>query len=98
MDKPADPASPFGEVYQSFLDDLALEGTKPSMIHRDRYNIVRFEKWLVPTATGDPGIARADATHRVPPAPGEPAPATPRIDPAGATRERFATVEADPPG
>jgi hypothetical protein len=26
MDKPADPATPFGEVYQSFLDDLALEG------------------------------------------------------------------------
>jgi hypothetical protein len=23
MDKPADPATPFGEVYQSFLDDLA---------------------------------------------------------------------------
>jgi hypothetical protein len=47
MDKPADPATPFGEVYQSFLDDLAPEGTKPSTIHRCRYNIVRFEKWLV---------------------------------------------------
>jgi hypothetical protein len=23
MDKPADPSTPFGEVYQSFLDDLA---------------------------------------------------------------------------
>ena len=33
MDKPADPATPFGEVYQSFLDDLALEGLKPSTIH-----------------------------------------------------------------
>ena len=22
MDKPADPATPFGEVYQAFLDDL----------------------------------------------------------------------------
>jgi hypothetical protein len=32
MDKPADPATPFGEVYQSFLDDLALEGLKPSTI------------------------------------------------------------------
>ena len=30
MDKPADPATPFGEVYQAFLDDLALEGTKPA--------------------------------------------------------------------
>jgi hypothetical protein len=28
MDKPADPATPFAEVYQSFFDDLALEGTK----------------------------------------------------------------------
>jgi hypothetical protein len=37
MDKPADPATPFAEVYQSFLDDPALEGTKPSTIHRDRY-------------------------------------------------------------
>ena len=26
MDKPADPATPFAAVYQSFLDDLALEG------------------------------------------------------------------------
>ena len=26
MDKPADPATPFGEVYQSFYDDLAKEG------------------------------------------------------------------------
>jgi len=26
MDEPADPATPFAEVYQSFLDDLALEG------------------------------------------------------------------------
>ena len=47
MDKPADPATPFAEVYQSFLDDLALGGLKPSTIHRYRYNIVRFEKWLV---------------------------------------------------
>jgi site-specific recombinase XerD len=54
MDKPADPSTPFGEVYQSFLDDLALEGTKPSTIHRYRYNIVRFEKWLV--ANGHPAI------------------------------------------
>ena len=46
MDKPADPATPFGEVYQSFLDDLAKEGTKPSTIHSYRYNIVRFVNWL----------------------------------------------------
>lgn len=49
MDKPADPATPFGEVYQAFLDDLALEGIKPSTIQRYRNNILRFEKWLVAT-------------------------------------------------
>jgi hypothetical protein len=54
MDKPADPATPFGEVYQAFLDDLVLEGIKPSTIHRYRYNIVRFEKWLVATAARRP--------------------------------------------
>ena len=26
MNKPADPATPLHEVYQSFLDDLAMEG------------------------------------------------------------------------
>ena len=49
MDKPADPATPFGEVYQAFLDDLALEGTKPRTIYRYRYNIARFERLLVDT-------------------------------------------------
>jgi hypothetical protein len=37
MDKPADPATPFAEVYQSFLDDLVKYGRKPSTIHRYRY-------------------------------------------------------------
>ncbi len=46
MDKPADPATPFCEVYQPFLDDLAMHGRKPATIDRYRYNIVRFEKWL----------------------------------------------------
>ena len=32
MDKPADLATPFGEVYQAFLDDLTLEGTTPRTI------------------------------------------------------------------
>jgi hypothetical protein len=54
MDKPADPAAPFSKVYQSFFDDLTKEGIKPSTIHRYRYNIVRFEKWLV--ANGHPAI------------------------------------------
>ena len=44
MDKPADPATPFAEVYHAFLDDLVLEGTKPTTIYRYRYNIVRFER------------------------------------------------------
>jgi len=47
MDTPADSATPLSEVYQAFFDDLANEGAKPSTIHRYRYNIVRFEKWLV---------------------------------------------------
>jgi len=49
MEKPADPATPFCEVYQSFLDDLKVHGTKPTTIHRYRYNIVRFETWLAKT-------------------------------------------------
>jgi len=49
MDKPAVPATPFCEVYQSFLDDLKMHGTKPTTIHRYRYNIVRFERWLLET-------------------------------------------------
>ena len=44
MDKPADPATPFREVYQSFLDDLVLHGRKPSTIDRYRKNIGRFER------------------------------------------------------
>ena len=36
MDKPADPATPFGEVYQAFLDDLVRYGRKPSTLHRYR--------------------------------------------------------------
>jgi site-specific recombinase XerD len=47
MDKPADPATPFAEVYQAFYIDLAREGTKPSTIARYRYNIGRFEQWLI---------------------------------------------------
>ena len=43
MDKPADLATPFIEVYQSFPDDLVLHDRKPSTIHPYRYNIVRFE-------------------------------------------------------
>jgi hypothetical protein len=47
MDKPADPATPFAEVYQAFFDDLAAHATKATTIARYRYNIVRFEAWLV---------------------------------------------------
>ena len=64
MDKPADPATPFAEVYQSFFDDLALEGTKPSTIHRYRYNIVRFEKWLNDNRRPATLASLEDATRR----------------------------------
>ena len=47
MDKPADPATPFNQVYQAFYADLASEGTKASTIARYRYNIGRFERWLI---------------------------------------------------
>ena len=46
MDKPADPATPFREVYQAFFDDLASEGTKPATTARYRHKIVRFENCL----------------------------------------------------
>lgn len=49
MDKPADPATSFTEVYQAFFADLAMEGTKHTTIERYRYNIERFERWLVKT-------------------------------------------------
>ena len=49
MDKPADPATPFGEVYQAFLDDLAKRAASLQRSRRYRYNIVRFERWLIET-------------------------------------------------
>ena len=30
-------------MYQAFLGDLALEGIKPTTIHRYRYNFARFD-------------------------------------------------------
>src|SRR4051794_7562052 len=87
MDKPADPATPFGEVYQSFLDDLALEGTKglddPSLLvqHRAVREVARDQR-----PPSDPRLARADAPHRVAPAPGDPASAAARLDPAAPRR------------
>ena len=51
MDKPADPATPFAEVYQAFLADLANEGLKRSTINRYRYNIERFESDPGPMGT-----------------------------------------------
>jgi site-specific recombinase XerD len=54
MDTPADPATPLMEVYQAFCADLDVEGTKQTTIDRCRYNIVRFEKWLVDN--GHPAI------------------------------------------
>ena len=43
MDKPADPATLFAEVYQSFLDVLVLHGRKP------RNNILRFDNGKLAT-------------------------------------------------
>jgi site-specific recombinase XerD len=54
MDTPADPATPLKEVYQAFFADLEQKGTKQSTIDRYRYNILRFEKWLI--ANGHPAI------------------------------------------
>jgi len=94
MDKPADPATPFGEVYQSFFDDLALKGTKPTTIARYRYDIVRFERWLV--ETGHPTtLASLERTspHRLPAAPRDAGTAAARVDPAAPRRadgRRFA--------
>jgi hypothetical protein len=54
MDKASESRTPFAEVYQAFLDDLTEEGLKQSKMDRYRYNIVRFERWLV--ANGHPAI------------------------------------------
>ena len=78
MDKPADPATPFGEVYQAFLDDLALEGTKPSTIYRFHYRAVPWTRR--PGPSGRPKLAATLRTswHR-----------RPQTRPAIDTREGF---------
>ena len=52
MDTPADPATPFAEVYQSFLDDLALE--------------VAGGGWTGPVAAGMGTRGQRRLTARVP--------------------------------
>ena len=89
MDKPADPATPFDEVYQSFLDDLALEGIKPSTIHRYRYNIVRFEKWLV--ANGRAATLRLSSGRSSLPTSSTSRP----LKPAGGGRDRSSSRELE---
>ena len=42
MDKPADLATSFTEVYQWFLDDLVLHGRKPSTMSVDGSGLRRF--------------------------------------------------------
>jgi hypothetical protein len=46
MDKPADPATPFREVYQHFLTILAKHGRKPTTLAKYLYDYKRFERWL----------------------------------------------------
>ena len=83
MDKPADPATPFGEVYQAFFDDLTLEGTKPTTIARYRYNIVRYRAFRALAGrdgpADDPGVSRAVGPVRLSPAPRDAAAAAARV-------------------
>jgi site-specific recombinase XerD len=46
MDTPADPATPFREVYQPFLAVLKKRGLKDNTRAKYRYHIKRFERWL----------------------------------------------------
>ena len=50
MNKPADPATPFGEVYQQFLAVLKKHGRKQSTLDKYLYDFIRFERWLKQTA------------------------------------------------
>ena len=86
MDKPADPATPFGEVYQAFLDDLDARGhASQRRSHRYRYNIVRFETLARRDGpAGHPGVARADDPVRLPAAPRDAAAAAARFASGGA--------------
>jgi len=59
MDKPADPETPFTEVYQSFLDDLAVEGIKPSTIHHTALGFFLVTSWRRTGNLAAPGIAHA---------------------------------------
>jgi len=52
MDKPADPATPFAEVYQHFLAVLKKRGRKGSTRAKYLYEFRRFERWL--SQTGRP--------------------------------------------
>jgi site-specific recombinase XerD len=46
MDKPADPATPFREVYQHFLAILKEHGRDDSTRAKYLYDFERFERWL----------------------------------------------------
>jgi hypothetical protein len=46
MDKPANPATPFREVYQHFLAVLKKHGRKESTRAKYLYDFKRFERWL----------------------------------------------------
>jgi hypothetical protein len=52
MDKPANPATPFGEVYQAFYDDLVKQGTKPPVVGRPRQSEPNLADELEPHVRG----------------------------------------------
>lgn len=46
MNKPADPMTPFVEVYQHFLAVLKKHGRKTSTLTKYVYDFDRFARWL----------------------------------------------------
>src|SRR6185369_4137421 len=58
MDTPADPATPFEEVYQSFLDDLALRD------RRARRHSDMLHAWQQPLDSADYASERRTASGR----------------------------------
>ena len=49
MNKPADPATPFREVYQQFLAVLKRHGRKQSTLDKYLYDVIRVERGLKQT-------------------------------------------------
>jgi hypothetical protein len=60
MDKPADPATPFGEVYQHFLAVLKKHGRKDSTRAKHLYDFKRFERDDQPSRPATPCLLGLD--------------------------------------